>query len=87
MDAKRKRVNHVPSLVPSTPPNKRVAFEKRYRDGGGYKVYGHKMVESDRSPEGDFDWYFFCKARDAMVSLPPGYIPVLDGESDDSEAI
>ena len=84
-DAKRKRVTHMPSPVSSTPPNKRVTFEKRYHDGGGYKVYGPKMIEGDLSPNADFNWYYFCKARDDMVPLPLGYVPILDGENEDSE--
>lgn len=79
-DAKRKRVNHMPPSVQSTPPNKRVTFEKRYHSGGGYKVYGPKMVEGDLPLNSDFDWYYFCKARDALVPLPLGYVPILDGE-------
>ena len=43
------------------------------------------MVKSDvLLPETNFDWYYFCKARDAMVPLPLGYVPVLDGEDEDS---
>jgi hypothetical protein len=80
-DAKRKRVNHTPSPARSTPPNKRVRFEKRYRAGGSYKLYGPKMVEGELSPDADFDWFFFCQARDAMVPLPLGYVPVVDGEN------
>jgi hypothetical protein len=84
-DAKRKRVSHAPSPVQSTPPNKRVTFEKRYHAGGCYKVYGPKMVEGDLLPDTDFDWYYFCKARDTIVPLPLGCVPVLDGEIEDSE--
>lgn len=79
-DAKRKRVSHTPSPVQSTPPNKRVTFEKRYHAGGSYKLYGPKMIEGDLLPDADFDWYYFCKARDTMVPLPFGYVPVADGE-------
>jgi hypothetical protein len=87
-DAKRKRTNSSPPPVQSTPPNKRVTFEKRYRDGGGYRVYGPKIVEGDFSPDADVDWYFFCKARGTMVPLPPGHVPVLDGEAgEDEEAL
>jgi hypothetical protein len=79
-DAKRKRANETPS-VQSTPPNKRVAFEKRYHDGGCYRVYGPRMVEDDEfTPATDIDWYYFCKARDAWVPLPLGHAPVLDGD-------
>jgi hypothetical protein len=83
-DAKRKRVSCTPPSVHSTPPNKRVSFKKRYRGGGGYRLFGPKMVESDVPlPETDFDWYYFFKARNAMVPLPLGYVPVLDGEDED----
>jgi hypothetical protein len=34
------------------------------------------------SPTADIDWYYFCKARDAMVPLPPGHKPVIDGEEE-----
>jgi hypothetical protein len=87
-DAKRKRVRHASPPVQSTPPNKRVTFEKQYHAGGSYRVYGPKMVEvegdRDPLPNADFDWYYFCKARDAMVPLPLGYKPVLDGDVDEN---
>ena len=74
------------SLMPpqSTPPNKRVTFEKRYHGGGSYRLYGPKITEAegDLPPNTDFDWHYFCKARNAMVPLPFGYVPVLDGEND-----
>src|SRR6267154_6748745 len=79
-DAKRKRTSEMASPVQSTPPNKRVTFEKRYHAGGSYKLYGPKMIEGDLLPDADFDWYYFCKARDTMVTLPFGYVPVADGE-------
>ena len=63
-------------------PNKRVSFEKRYHDGGTYRLYGPKIVkaEGDLLLNASFDWYYFCKARDTMVPLPVGYMPVIDGE-------
>jgi hypothetical protein len=83
-DAKRKRTNQSPPPVQLTPPNKRVTFEKRYNDGGGYRVYGPRMAEGEFSPDADANcqWYYFCKARNAMVPLPSGYVPVLDGEGE-----
>ena len=79
-DAKRKRANHTPSPVQSIPPNKRVAFKKRFHASGGYKVYGPKMVESDLLPDLDYDWYYFCKACNAIVPLSFGYMPVVNGK-------
>ncbi len=79
-DAKRKRTSPTPPQ--STPPNKRVSFEKRYHDGGTYRLYGPKIVEAEEDllPNASFDWYYFCKARDTMVPLPVGYMPVIDGK-------
>ena len=80
-DTKRKWPSQSsPGSSHSTPPNKRVTFEKRYQDGGCYRLYGPKMVESNRSPDADIDWYYFCKARSTMVPLLFGYVPVLNGE-------
>src|SRR5712672_3393210 len=81
-DAKRKRANDTPSPVQSTPPNKRVAFEKRYSDGGSYRLYGPRIVEEHFSPGADVDWFYFCRAREAMVPLPPGHKPILDSKDD-----
>jgi hypothetical protein len=84
--AKHKQVNPVSLPVQSTPPNKWVTFEKCYHDGGSYRVYRPKMVEAEDDvlpdPDADFNWYFFCKARNAMVPLPLGFVPVLDGENE-----
>jgi hypothetical protein len=82
-DTKHKRVSETPSLVQWTPPNKRVAFEKQYSDGGRYRLYGPRIIEGDFTPGTDIDWYYFCKAWDAMVPLPPGHVPVLEGEGTD----
>ena len=85
MDVKRKRSNETLPQAPSTPPNKRITFEKRYRGGGGYRLYGPRIVEAEFSPGDDVDWYYFCKARDAMVPLPSGCKPILDGEEEPTE--
>ena len=77
-DAKCKRTSPTPPQ--STPPNKRVTFEKRYHDGGTYRLYGPKIIEGELTPDADFDWYYFCKARNTMTPLPIGCVPVVDGE-------
>ena len=77
-DAKRKRTSPTPPQ--STLPNKRVTFEKRYHDGGTYRLYGPKIIEGELTPNADFDWYYFCKARNTMTPLPIGCVPVVDGE-------
>jgi hypothetical protein len=77
--SKRKQGNHMPS-TPSTPPNKRVRFEKRFRDGGAARLYGPRIAEAedDVPEESSFDWFYFCNARNAWVPVPPGCVPVLD---------
>jgi hypothetical protein len=59
-NAKCKWVSHMPSPVQSTPPNKRIAFEKQYHTGGTYKLYGPKMIEGEFPSDTDFDWFYFC---------------------------
>jgi hypothetical protein len=77
--SKRKQCDHMPS-VPSTPPNKKVRFEKRFHDGGLARVYGPRIVEDEGDAIEDlsFDWFYHCEARDAWVPVPLGYVPVLD---------
>jgi hypothetical protein len=80
--SKRKQGDRAPS-TPSMPPNKRVRFEKRFHDGGLARLYGLRIVEA----EGDeleglpFNWFYYCKARDAWVPVPPGCVPVLDDDN------
>jgi hypothetical protein len=84
VDAKHKQTQaDQPPLVLTTSPNKRVAFEKQYHNGGSYHVYGPKMVKVDNfSPEPGTNWFYFCKASDTFIPLPPSYAPVLDGEEE-----
>ncbi len=68
------------SPVQLTSPNKRVTFKKQYHNGGGYRLYGPRIIKGDCSPNADIDWFYFCKAQETMVPLPFGYVAVLDGE-------
>jgi len=82
--SKRKQGDQA-SFAPSTPPNKKVRFEKRFLDGGSARVYGPRIVEAEGDagdvPENlPFDWFYFCEARDAWVPIPPGCVPVLEHE-------
>jgi hypothetical protein len=47
---KCKWANEMPSLVQSTPPNKRVTFEKQYHNDGGYRLYGLRIVMRNLCP-------------------------------------
>jgi len=79
--SKRKQGDHLPS-TPSTPPNKKVCFEKHFHDGGAAQVYGPCIAEANDDVPVDlaFDWFFYCDARDAWVPIPLGCVPVLEHE-------
>ena len=83
--SKRKQGDHT-SSPPSTPPNKKVRFEKRFHDGGLARLYGPRIRRLDGN-EGDmperlpYDWFYFCEAHDDWVSIPPGCVPVLENDS------
>ena len=80
VDTKRKWVSS--PIQSTTPPSKKVAFEKRFSDGGRSRLYGPRMVEGDFTPGADVEWYYFCKAWKAMVPLPPGHVPILEGDDE-----
>jgi len=80
--SKRKQGDHTPS-TPSTPPNKRVRFEKRFHDGGSARLYGPRIVEADADAVPEvlpYEWFYYCEARDTWAPVPPGCVPVLDNE-------
>jgi hypothetical protein len=64
--SKRKQGNHTPS-TPSTPPNKKVRFEKQFHDGGLARLYGPRIVEvkGDELEDLPFNWFYYCEARNA----------------------
>jgi hypothetical protein len=83
--SKRKQGDRT-SSTPSTPPNKRVRFEKRFQDGGSARLYGPRIADADADavPEAlPYEWFYFCDARDTWAPVPPGCVPVLD--NDDTE--
>jgi hypothetical protein len=80
-DSEKRKRTPSPNPVLSTPPNKKVRFEKRYHEGGSSRIYGPSLMKGDIAPGLDFDWYYFCDAAKEMVPLPPGYVPILDGEA------
>jgi hypothetical protein len=69
-----------PAPLDLTPPCKKVAYEKHYSDGGRYRFYGPRMKEGEFTPADGAEWFYFCRARETMVSLPPNCIPILEGD-------
>jgi hypothetical protein len=78
----QKRKDRTPSPPAQEPPRKTVRFEKKFHSGGVARLYGPQIVAGDLDPNLDYDWYYFCEAREDWVRLPHGYVPVLDGEGD-----
>lgn len=79
-DAKRKRSNTSVS-VPETqqpPVKKRVSYNKRYHDGGGYRFSGPPM-RRDEDDDGipvvrDHDLLYFCHTQKQWLPVPVGYL-------------
>ena len=83
-DAKRK---HEPEATATddrhnhTPPNKKIRYERRYKDGTGANTFWGPVLEPDDSNSempADSDLFFFCSARCAMVPVPPGFCVIED---------
>jgi hypothetical protein len=67
---------------PRTPPNIKVRFEKKFHNGGAERLYGLRISPGNPRVGQDYDWLYFCEARQWFVPLPDGYVPVLDGIED-----
>ena len=81
-DAKRKH-NEVDDDHPDkTRPIKRVRFEKRFHDGGGFTFHAPEgsMVPGQASQSNDYDTYYYCEARKDMVPVPTGFIVCEESE-------
>ena len=80
---RQKRRKDTPPPTSQVLPSKKVHFEKRFHDGGTAHLYRPQIATGDLPPNLDFDWLYFCEAREAWVSLLPGYVPILESADDD----
>ncbi|RDB20288.1 hypothetical protein Hypma_012690 [Hypsizygus marmoreus] len=89
LSSKRKRADDdiggpaEPPQEPRTPPNIKVRFDKRFHGGGSARLYGPRMTPGRAPPNQDFDWFYFCEARNQWIPMPDNYVPVIDGAPDD----
>ena len=67
----------IPPLAESTPPSKRLRFEKRFNDGGGMTVYG-PAVKSGSCEDEDYTWWLYSKELKMYLQLPMNKVPVLE---------
>ncbi|KAH9000081.1 hypothetical protein EDB92DRAFT_2110736 [Lactarius akahatsu] len=66
------------SLAPiSTPPNKRLRFEKRFYDGGGMTTYGCGIAKGTYDTV-DYTWWVYSWELKEYDPLPPGKVPVFN---------
>lgn len=81
---KRSREEHEAiSGPPRTPPNKKLRFEKRFHGGSGAaSCWGPKLVGGRKPADADYDWWFFCPARNMMTPVPEGFVPQVEGEEE-----
>ncbi|KAF8270730.1 hypothetical protein EI94DRAFT_1797821 [Lactarius quietus] len=66
----------LPPASESTPPSKRLRFEKHFNDGGGNTVYG-PAVRSGSWGEVDYTWWIYSKELSMYVPLPSNKVPYL----------
>lgn len=68
--------------VDTTPPNKRLRFEKRFHDGGMMTTYGPNITKGSFE-DADYDWWVYSKDLKTFVPLPPGKVPVIGDDIED----
>ncbi|KAJ7114795.1 hypothetical protein C8R44DRAFT_629617 [Mycena epipterygia] len=79
--------HHVPPTqnnVDVTPPSKKVAFERRYDDGGRERFYGPRLTPGRDGDETDTDTWF-RSGGGQWLPLPLGYRAVHDYECEENE--
>lgn len=47
--------------------------------------YGPKIIAGDGPANADYDWFYLCAARQDMIPVPLGFVPVIDGEPEREE--
>ncbi|KAJ7015875.1 hypothetical protein C8F04DRAFT_1408854 [Mycena alexandri] len=68
---------------PATPPSKKVAFERRYVDGGAERFYGPRIVTGG----GERNIYYCCPVRLEFVPVPLGYRSTQEGEEPNDDDV
>ena len=61
----------------STPPSKKLRFEKRYNRGGGLMTFRPAVKSGTLDDDVDYMWWVYSKELGMFVPLPMGKVPVL----------
>ena len=67
----------LPPVSKSTPPSKKLRFEKRYNGGGGLMTFGPAVKSGTLDDDVDYAWWVYSKELGMFVPLPMGKVPVL----------
>lgn len=65
----------------------KMRFDRQFKDGGGERFYGPKIVPHDGPPPTDYVDYYFCEPADSWVPVPPGFIAVRQSEEESDDEI
>ncbi|KAJ7355887.1 hypothetical protein DFH08DRAFT_803820 [Mycena albidolilacea] len=65
----------------ATPPSKKVAFERRFTEGGGERFWGPRIVAG----QGEKNIWYRCPVRKEFVPVPPGYRATGENEMPEAE--
>jgi len=83
-DAKRKRTEEDKTDDrPRTPPNKKVRYEKRFKDGSGAHTFWGPYLEPGDMFHPEWEIYYYCEARREYFPIPQGYCVIEDDENQD----
>jgi hypothetical protein len=69
---------------PTTPPNKKVAFERRFEDDGATRFWGPRITPVKGS-QSDADKNTWLLAAGSWIPMPLGYRAVEDYEADEQD--
>ncbi|KAJ6487088.1 hypothetical protein C8R47DRAFT_1277319 [Mycena vitilis] len=74
-----------PANQPTTPAHLKVAFERRYKQGGAERFWGPRIVAG----EGSKDTFYRCPVRKEFVPVPLGYCATNEWEmpADDDQVV
>jgi hypothetical protein len=62
---------------------KKIAYEKRYHDGGKLRISGPPMVDSDPNPFADYDLYYKCDIQNQWLPVLKGFIVIEDADEEE----
>ena len=69
-----------PPASESTPPSKKMRFEKRYNNGGAHTLYGPAVKSGSLDDDVDYMWWIYSNDLKMYIPLPLNKVPIIEGE-------